>query len=155
MGYTHYWQFNKIKGITATELEKRYQQAMRDCHRVIKAYQSYAIGCDRLSGYSAHTSVGQYGGIYINGKQDNAHEPFIMREHFNQNESGGFCKTARKPYDLVVVACLSILKYRLGDSIKIGSDGGMMDWAEGTLWARCVLKRPILNPMKSKKEEAA
>jgi len=37
---------------------------------------------------------------------------------------GGFCKTARKPYDLMVKACLLVLLIHLGDrGVEISSDG--------------------------------
>jgi hypothetical protein len=168
MGYTHYWTFRKPAGIPAAELEKNYQQAVKDCVKVIKEYQKNALGSDRLSGYSAHTKPGQYGGVNVNGKQDNAHEPFTLPEHFSDNfklyvndgsagMSGAFnfCKTARKPYDMVVVACLSILKYRLGDAVDVSSDGTIEDWSEGVLWARVCLKRAIPNPLNTSEESKA
>ena len=36
------------------------------------------------------------------------------------------CKTARKPYDIVVCCLLVILKYHLGNMIEVSSDGA--DW---------------------------
>lgn len=152
MGYTHYWSFDKTK-LPATDAEALYTKAIKECQRIAVEYNKNAIGCDRLSGYAAHCKPGTYGGIKLNGKQDNAHEDFVLPEHFSDNfrpefGGGGFCKTARKPYDLVVVACLAVLKYRLGDAIQVSSDGGIADWAEGILWARCVLKRAIPNPLK-------
>ena len=56
----------------------------------------------------------------FNGKGDNAHEPFIF-----PGESGfNFCKTAYKPYDTVVVACLFVARdYFAPDQLEIASDG--------------------------------
>lgn len=151
MGYTHYFSFNKNdKKIKAVELEKKYQTAIKDCHRVIRAYYKENKGTEAsLSGYSAHTNLSQYGGLEVNGKGDNMHEDFYIREHYNQNK-GGFCKTRQKPYDIVVVACLSILKFHLGDNFQVDSDGDFHDWIDGVNLANKVLKRSknkILNPI--------
>lgn len=158
MGYTHYWGFNspeRKKG-AADAAQKAYVKAVEDCQRVIRAYQRQAGSAERLSGYSAHTKIGKYAGIQLNGKGDLAHESFDLREHFRQaHEANGygwvgrgsnFCKTARKPYDIVVVACLCILKYRLRGLINVGSDGDQQDWQAGAGFAAHVLKRKIEVP---------
>jgi hypothetical protein len=142
MGYTHYWNINKIKGRT-DEQEFIYQRAIKDCNKIIKAYYKLYKGTESsLSGYSAHTPAGKYGGINVNGKDSNAHETFLFREHFSQNsEEFEFCKTARKPYDLVVTACLSILKFHLKDGINVSSDGHYSDWLAGASFANEILRR--------------
>lgn len=151
MGYTHYWTFRKPRGVKAADLEASYQKAIKACNKIILAWQNSPRTADheRLSGYSAHTK-GTYGGLNVNGKGDNAHETFAMREHFSQNFDADvwpFCKTARKPYDTVVTACLVALKYYLGDAIEVSSDGNRGDWAAGTLLAKLVLRRNVLNPI--------
>ena len=93
--------------------------------------------------------MGQYGGINVNGKGDLSHEPFTLREHFNQNEPD-FCKTARKPYDLVVVACLAILKHHLGDNVNVSSDGDSTNWVDGVKFASSVLRKKLTNPIKDR-----
>ncbi|HET9117442.1 MAG TPA: hypothetical protein VFN75_05080 [Pseudonocardiaceae bacterium] len=41
-----------------------------------------------------------------------------------------FCKMARKPYDTLVMKVLIVLKYYLGDAVKVTSDGRFDDeWA--------------------------
>lgn len=143
MGYTHYWGIKKVKGMTKV-LEDRYQKAILECQKVCNAAYKEFGG---LSGYSAHTKPGVYGGINLNGKGEDGHETFIFREHFNENE-GNFCKTARKPYDLVVTTCLAILKYRLGEAIYVSSDGDASDWTNGVAYARKILKlKSIKNPL--------
>lgn len=136
MGYTHYWYINPAKG-KAKEIEAAYQRAIRDCQRIAHYYQKNAEDWARLSGYTAHCSVGSYGGLMVNGKGEEAHEPFIMREHFSQND-GGFCKTARKPYDMVVVACLAVLKHRLKGAFEVSSDGYAEDHEAGIALAQHV-----------------
>jgi hypothetical protein len=143
MGYTHYWKINEVRG-NAVENETNYLKALKDCQRIVKAYYKDNGG---LSGYSAHTKLGQYGGLNVNGKGEDAHEDFIMREHFNENDGFNFCKTARKPYDLVVVACLAVLKHRLKDSFKVSSDGDAKNWREGVEYARKITGLAIKNPL--------
>jgi len=168
MGYTHSFRFRLPKGIRASELESAYQLAIVECGKVARAYnQECAERGDeyaRLSGYTAHCKPGTYGGIKLNGKGDLAHEPFELREHFKQNLTerdnngaligSGFCKTDRKPYDTVVVACLAILKYRLDDAIELTTDGNASDWSEGVDLARRVIRRKVPNPISKGKRKS-
>lgn len=118
MGYTHYFGFTPIKS-QAKILEAKYQRALKDCSRIVKKYSA------------------EYGGLQVNGSRDEANEPFELHEHFieNNDDSRGFCKTARKPYDLVVTACLAVLKHRLGNAIQVTSDGYQHDWDAGVQYA--------------------
>lgn len=142
MGYTHYWTFKQPKRGDAAKTEKLYQRAIKDCAKIIKTYYDANGG---LSGYTAHTPIGTYGGILVNGKGDDAHEDFALREHFKQNfDAFNFCKTARKPYDVVVTACLIVLKHRLGDRIQVDSDGYQHNWVDGLELAKRVLKLKTL-----------
>lgn len=149
MGYTHYWTFQQPKRGDAAKVEALYQKAVKDCAKIIRTYYEANGG---LSGYTAHTPIGTYGGLLVNGKGDDAHEDFSLREHFKQNfattfyrEPGfNFCKTARKPYDVVVTACLIVLKHRLGDYIDVSSDGYQHDWEAGLELAKRVLKLKTL-----------
>lgn len=132
MGYTHYWSFVKTKK-ESKKNEASYQKAIRACNKIIQGYNKAVKEQDpkhyaRLSGYSAYTS--DYGGLQVNGAGDYSHEEFLMREHFNQNGSD-FCKTANKPYDVVVVACLIVLKHYLGNAFNVSSDGQRPDWVDG------------------------
>jgi hypothetical protein len=150
MGYTHYWTFNNKAG-KASNLEARYQKAILECQKVVRAIAEdnrKEWGSSGLSGYTAHTKVGQYGGLEVNGKSSDACESFIMREHFSQNESFGFCKTGRRHYDFAVVACLAILQYRLGDAITVSSDGDISGWTEAVAYASKKLRRKIAVPSK-------
>lgn len=148
MGYTHYWTFNPIKRGDADKVDKAFKRAIRECSKVAKAFNDTAEPWERLSGYTAHVPVGRYGGIKINGKADESHEDFVIREHYKDNVGGDFCMTARKPYDVVVTACLAILKHRLKDYLSVGSDGDFEDWNAGTALARHVLGiKSIKNPL--------
>jgi hypothetical protein len=137
MGYTHYWRFNTPKRGTTAKIDAAYQTAIKDCTAVIQTYYKANGG---LSGFTAHAKPGQYGGLEVNGARELSHEPMVLREHFKQNESFNFCKTNRKPYDVVVVACLCILQHHLGTNISVSSDGNTLDWVAGLELARRTLK---------------
>jgi len=136
MGYTHYYSFNVAPKGKASQVEAKYKKAIQDCQKIVLAYSKEFGG---LSGYSAHTKLGQYGGINFNGSREEGHEDFILREHFSENGSN-FCKTANKPYDLAVTACLIALKSRLGNLVEIDSDGRKSDFHDGLKLACKVLK---------------
>ncbi len=143
MGYTHYWSFVDKRGERA-KLDRKYKQALKLCSKLAYEYnrELKAIGleCERLSGYSAHVKPGTYGGLKLNGKGEGMHEEFSMREHFAEAlKTREFCKTARKPYDIVVVASLCILKHYLGENFVVDSDGDRDDWQEGLELARRIL----------------
>ena len=147
MGFTHYWEFIKPKSIKGKhqEIEDQYQLAVRQCQRLVKAYNKTIKSIDvkhpdRLSGYSAHTKLNDYLGLEVNGTADLAHETFSLRDHWSANEAFNFCKTNRKPYDVVVVACLIILKHYLNDLVVVSSDGFQSDWTDGLRLAKSVSK---------------
>lgn len=148
MGYAHYWTFNTNVG-KASDLEMKYRLAIRECQRVVRAIaednrELYGSSC--LHGYTPHTKVGQYGGLFFNGKGSDACEPFSMREHLKENDTSGFCKTGQGHYDFAVVACLAILKYRLGDAIAVSSDGTFDDWVLPVQYVAKKLRRKIEVP---------
>lgn len=95
MGYTHYWTQNK--NIKQAEWDK---------------FLKFVRNATVMSGVEIVDGSGEKGTkpnldnevIALNGSDRDSHETFAM-----YNDNGGqwnFCKTARKPYDKVVVACL-------------------------------------------------
>jgi hypothetical protein len=84
--------------------------------------------------------------------EDLGHETFyvarVFRDGYRQERrpgSGLFfqcCKTARKPYDLAVVACLTALKVRVPE-VELSSDGSFEERAHGIALAESVY---ALNP---------
>ena len=58
--------------------------------------------------------------IRFNGIGDDSHETFALGKGYNGFK---FTKTARKPYDRHVLACLILAKKYFGDAIKVSSDG--------------------------------
>lgn len=75
-------------------------------------------------------------GISFNGIEDDGHETFLLTRvgsgRFN------FCKTARKPYDRVVVAVLCLANFFAPRVWNIDSDGDQEDWKAGLALARTV-----------------
>jgi hypothetical protein len=78
--------------------------------------------------------------IWFNGdgSKDLDHETFVISlftmdtfqsfEDISEKGTFGFCKTARKPYDLLVCVSLMAFKHHLGADFKISSDGGLHEW---------------------------
>ncbi len=80
------------------------------------------------------------------GEEDLSHEAFTVEriyrpeswERPDKEGYGWFCKTARKPYDLVVSAALIQLGKRVPTAV-ISSDGWREDWYPAMEWCREVL----------------
>jgi len=150
VGYTHYWSFVPAAKGQTKQLEATYQAAILECQKVVGKLAEHnreVFGSSLLSGFTAHCTPGQYGGLKIGATQGEGGETFVMREHFNENETQDFCKTNRSSYDTAVVACLAILKYRLKENFHVSSDGGPEEWNVGVQLARNVLNRKIPNPI--------
>ena len=89
---------------------------------------------------------GDVGGVWFAGLQlntrtcdgDCSHESFCLPrvltlDEWRKPERGKyfeFCKTAYKPYDLAVTACLIIAKHHLGGAIFVKSDGELDAWKD-------------------------
>lgn len=126
MGYTHYYQ--TVQKISLAN-ELIYQEA---CLQINKLVYAYAQEHGGIAGFSAHAVPGIYKGVNFNGSRENGHEPFILRESLNLMAGNfEFCKTAHKPYDVLVVAALCILKHYLPGVFDVSSDGKYPDWAAG------------------------
>lgn len=87
--------------------------------------------------------------IYFNGcdadhnNDDLGHETFYLSR---DGKNSRFCKTARKPYDLMVQACLLVAKYHNPNRISIDTDGWDEDWEVAIAFVKDVLGYTIENP---------
>jgi len=88
--------------------------------------------------------------IRFNGVDDDGHETFVVTP---DKVGFGFCKTAQKPYDLVVVACLLVLNKVLGDKIEVSSDGDAEEWHDGKAYAETTLDETFKMPRRVRPAE--
>jgi hypothetical protein len=110
VGYTHYWtntRFTESQWKTACEL-------VRSIIRLSSVEVQYEY--DEAKPPQIDDTV--FHVIRFNGVDDDGHETFCIE----RNEVGGFCKTARKPYDEIVVASLFALKH-VNPDFSWSSDG--------------------------------
>jgi len=120
MGYTHYW---------------RPVKASTDVWDILKEEITLLVSHKDIDPESV---VIQDDLIVFNGHE--AYEDFYYK-----NESGfGFCKTARKPYNFVVVAVLAVLAEHTISAIT--SDGYTDEWEFGAQYASKILGRNIPIP---------
>lgn len=61
--------------------------------------------------------------IFFNGIDDDGHETFYLSRYASRMTGFTFCKTARKPYDVVVCSLLILLKHFYGNDFFLDSDG--------------------------------
>ena len=124
MGYTHYWELNpngKKKDLSGC-LGKIKEVILQ--HADIIQYEEDKAKLPLVSNKL----------IRFNGIGNDGHETFYFeyppkkKVSYSVDDDGfifAFCKTARKPYDIVVCKCLLILKEYLKEDMKLSSDG---DW---------------------------
>lgn len=132
MGYTHYWTFEPNKVESTEDLRKRFKRASR----YVKGFVKF-INANKSEVYKICGGMGDGKPIindteiWFNGdrSQNLDHETFSI--HWNRPNYHGkwndFCKTARKPYDLVV--CFTLLTFAdiFPEAFTYSSDGNMED----------------------------
>ena len=133
MGYTHYWRRPRknagsayMFGQLALDTKKIIAQAEQDGIRIRNGQ-----GEGEPEFNEAYFSINGDASHYVEGR-DMAHETFrwegipsISEHRKDEPETFDFCKTAYKPYDVVVTAILIRAKHIYGDCVSISSDG---DW---------------------------
>jgi len=90
--------------------------------------------------------------VRFNGIDEDGHETFRVPRVFEPDawmkpQKGlyfDFCKTARKPYDLVVVASLTRLAFHMGKAVNVSSDGDAEDWEPGMELCRKLFGEAVL-----------
>ena len=94
MGYTHYWDTNSK--IT----DEQWEKSCNFVNKAIKTTSAEIVGGHAEVGTDPEVSVNR---VVFNGVEDDGHETFHIPRNNGEWE---FCKTARKPYDDLVIACL-------------------------------------------------
>ncbi|KAF2164148.1 hypothetical protein M409DRAFT_25494 [Zasmidium cellare ATCC 36951] len=131
MGYTHYW---KIPGCHTAAWQRAWVQLVADTHHMIETAGielcgNYLVENDRHEDLIPPL-VSVEEGIAINGIEDDGHELFEMSRGIPRFQC---CKTARKPYD-VVVCCVLLRAWMLAPGcIEVSSDGR---WDDELEWMR-------------------
>lgn len=119
MGYTHYWE------ITDHEAFMRAMPAIaNDAKHILEALRhTCPVAFDSDSRYEPPQLTPER--IRLNGIGADGHETFVLPPQGVTALPGfGFCKTNKKPYDLIVTTILLRAKHHAGDLIELSSDGG-------------------------------
>ena len=133
MGYTHYYETKSWSDADA----QGFMDALPHVQDILKRYENIV----RFESDSDDAVVADEKSIRFNGILEDGHETFMFSNH---QDGFNFCKTAYKPYDIVVCEVLLVLNAKM-PSLKVSSDGGMpngdTDCEENwTLAAKNVLK---------------
>jgi len=131
MGYTHYYYVKP-------ELDtKKFGKFASDCKKIVECAKADGIAIGDGMGEGGDPKITD-GAVSLNGVGDEAHETFAVAPgggYSSSKDDAGrvfnFTKTARKPYDDVVTACLIALKHHFGDDVAIHSDGDEGEWYPG------------------------
>lgn len=121
MGFTHYFKQNKPVSTEQWQAFKKDAQvvinhAQNDLEIVLMSNDSNGVMLNDES-------------VNLNGDEryDLDHEPFYLAKDYREFN---FCKTARKPYDLVVCSLLLLAHEHMPNHYNIGSDGNFEDWQD-------------------------
>jgi hypothetical protein len=141
MGFTHYW--TQTRDFTPEQMG----DIAGSIRKIIREAPCDIVGFDGAEGTKPELTKEH---ISFNGRDENSHETFYFEATRKAAYPGGtpgwgFCKTARKPYDIVVVACLTFLAADYG--FEVSSDGDMEDWEAGVALAEAALGRQFANPL--------
>src|SRR4051794_34996103 len=118
MSYTHYWERPAILS------SRRFRAAARDCQKAVEHLASEHAIPVQYERDSSLPAVFDKGQIRFNGPGEAGHETFSVEREFKPSYQEktpsvtgmwtDFCKTARKPYDAAVCACLIVLRHHFG-----------------------------------------
>lgn len=97
MGYTHYWD---VSANITDEAWEKFCNFVKAAIKVTKHEGTPIVGWDSEHGTPPEVSDER---VAFNGLVESGHETFCVDRE--GDEGFGFCKTARKPYDALVVAC--------------------------------------------------
>ena len=130
MGYTHYW--TQTRSFT----EDEWKDVSADIRTILN--KAIAIGVPLADAYghkgkrpSFNAKQIMFNGVDFTklGGDDDSHETMVICRD-KQRDHSEFCKTARKPYDVVVTACLCYLSSVTG-AYDVSSDGYGVDFMAG------------------------
>lgn len=144
MGYTHYWRFHRDK-MTTEDIRNTFKAVSEEIQDIInKLPQSKDI---LRGGLGEGEPIINESEVWFNGDEElgNDHETFSI--NLTDTEPFGFCKTARKPYDLFVcLTLLSFTEYFPSDVFQLSSDGNAEDWQEAVDLYNEITGKNVPNP---------
>lgn len=132
MGYTHYCR--QSKNFT----DKEWEAIVIDTKKMFAALPAKTPKAGipgrggevlQIDDQEGNPPVANDTSIFFNGcgYPDADHETFELTKK-KPGDGFSFCKTARKPYDLAVQACMLIAVHHAHASISISSDGDADEW---------------------------
>jgi len=148
MGYTHYWTYNPNEMLDTEMLRRCFRDAVdiiNKAHKEIKKNKKFiheghaggfykGVPCIIRGGLGEGSPMINESEVWFNGdaKTGTDHETFGIRWFPSGGEVKGFCKTARKPYDILVCVSLLAFKHAFNDSdvFSFSSDGDNADWED-------------------------
>lgn len=155
MGYSHFWTYNPNAIKDTEELRKKFLNAVfliKKAYKEIKKNKKF-IHKGQAGGFYDNQPCVIRGGlgkglpminesqIWFNGDEKTGmdHETFSIKWYPEGGIAKDFCKTARKPYDILVCFSLLAFKHSFNDYkvFHFSSDGDNADWEEAKdLYAR-------------------
>lgn len=120
MGYTHYWRMKRAFS------EEEWKKFTDGVNKILAKTKVSICG-----GMGTGEPIISEEYVSLNGDESKGedYESFVVTKEPQDFE---FCKTARRPYDEVVCACLLLMEDILGNSVKVSSDGDReLDWVDG------------------------
>lgn len=142
MGYTHY--FTQV--VANDDDDRRYAEFAAEAKEIITFAVQRGVKLADAMGKDLNGWVVDENRVMFNGYGEEAHETFRFERMTNLGFD--FCKTAEKPYDTVVVACLIALKNAYGESVEISSDGNWQDdWQRGANLYQMSVQRSAWSPL--------
>jgi hypothetical protein len=140
VGYTHYFPQQRYFTIAEWDQLRHAVRSLIGANKVPLAIE-----------YDEPNTPPQADGgeIRFNGVGDGGHETFVLtRSH---DSSFNFCKTAHKPYDLIVTAVLCLANTIAPGALKISSDGEPSEWAAGHKLAKSIWDDSVICPIGKRK----
>lgn len=125
MGYTHYFKLNKNTDLN--DFVKFKFKMAQELFIVCKRY--FPADLKLCSWNGEGEPLFTEFGMFFNGDKSNNydHESFCLGyDENNEDYTHGFCKTARKPYDIAVCCALLSFKEAFGEDFEYWSDGDCM-----------------------------
>jgi hypothetical protein len=132
MGYTHYWTFEPNKVQTTEDLRKKFKRASSYVKNFVRFMDQNKSNVYKIcGGLGEGKPIISDTEIWFNGdaSQGLDHETFSLHwvRPNHHNGHNDFCKTARKPYDLIVCFTLLVFADMFPEAFEFSSDGGMED----------------------------